>query len=85
MGLTEKILEKLTGEVHFYIFVGDNPAVEIKITEDEIILEIKNPLLAAELALDELLHRKKTPAGLEKIKDMGYKIKIKYKMVEMEL
>jgi hypothetical protein len=85
MGLLE-VLGKVTGKVHFYIFIGNSPAVEVKLNNKEIVLDVKNPILAAELALKEFLEKKDVSIKwVEKIKRMGYTIKIKHGALELEL
>lgn len=80
-----RLLEKITGKVHFYIFMGEFPVIEIKLHDKEIILDIKNPLLAAELALMELFEKKGKIKWIEKVKKIGYKIKIRHGSLEIEL
>ena len=74
------------GKVRFFITVGDEPAVEIKIEGKEIIADIKNPLLAIELGIEEFLKSGNSSGDMfKKIKEMGYRIKIKYKFIEVEI
>jgi dimeric dUTPase (all-alpha-NTP-PPase superfamily) len=88
MELLKSILEGFSGDVHFFISFGEKPAAEVKLKDKEIILEIKNPILAAEVAIEELIQKRKKSNLLkymEKLKDLGYKVKIKYKLLEVEL
>lgn len=89
MGILEGLLEKTFGKVHIMITVGNKPAVEIIFEDTEIILDIKNPILAMEAGLDQMLSRRKhltaSSRRLEGLKKMGYKIKVKYKNIEYEL
>jgi hypothetical protein len=88
MSMITDILEIMTGKVHFYLSVGRKPAIEIFLHDErkEIVAEIKNPVLAFELGLHELAKGKGSGGYvLEKIKDAGYKVKVKYKMFELEL
>ena len=86
MGIASNFLEIMRGRVHFFITVGNVPAVEIKIEGKEIIAEIKNPLLAVELGIEEFIKSGPKNKNLFKeIKKMGYKIKIKYKFLEVEI
>lgn len=88
MSLITSMLEVFTGKVHFYLSVGGKPAVEIIIHDEkkEIIAEIKNPLLALELGLQQIATKKKVDSYvLDRIRDAGYKVKVKYKIFEMEL
>ncbi|MBN2330916.1 MAG: hypothetical protein JXC85_03805 [Candidatus Aenigmarchaeota archaeon] len=80
------ILEMMQGKVHFYLFVGGSPAIEIKIHNKEIIAEIKNPLLALELGIHQLATNRKSDSYiLKQAKKAGYKVRVKYKMLEIEL
>ena len=84
----DTILESLFGKVHFVLMVGDKAAVEIEIKDKEILLLIKNPLYAIELGLEEFLKSRKGNERMqlfETLKKMGYKIKIKYGLLEFSL
>ncbi len=86
MGLLDSFLEKIFGNVHFYIFVGKKPAAEIIINEKEIVVDIKNPVLAVEAAIEQMLKKKHVGSEkLKQLKKMGYKVKIKYKRIEFYL
>jgi peptidyl-tRNA hydrolase len=86
MSLIKDVLELMRGKVHFYMYVGGSPAVEIILRDREIVADIKNPILAIELGLKQLGNRAKVDSYvLKQIKKAGYKIKVKYKMIEFEL
>ena len=88
MGIVSDMLDIVEGKVHFYLSVGGKPAVEIIVRnkEKEIVAEIKNPLLAVELGIHQLAGGGKYDSSiLKNVKKAGYKIKIKYKMLEFEL
>ncbi len=95
MSLLESILETIFGKVHFMIMVGNKPAIEIKLHDRDIIVDVKNPILAIELGLEEIVggldHSEDKGKGqspesmLKKIKSMGYRIRIKYKIFEIDL
>ncbi len=96
MSLLEDILETIFGKVHFMVFVGDKPAIEIKLHNRDIIVDIKNPILAIELGLEEFVgglgqsrgsgKKEQSPESvLKKIKAMGYRIRIRYKILEIDL
>lgn len=97
MSLLESILETIFGKVHFVITVGNKPAIEIKLHDKEITVDIKNPILAIEFGLEELLEHMPSDKGsgkgkqespesmLKKLKSMGYTIKVKYKIFELDL
>jgi hypothetical protein len=97
MHLLESILETIFGKVHFVVTVGNKPAIEIKLHNKEILIDIKNPILAIEFGLEELLEYMPRDKGgnkgdgespesmLKKLKSMGYTIKVKYKIFELDL
>ena len=87
MGILSEILEMITGKVHLYITVGDSPAVEVILKDKEIIADIKNPVLAFEFGIDQMLKRRAPRDSfiLKRVKNSGYKVKIRYKLLEIEL
>ncbi|MCK4496891.1 MAG: hypothetical protein KAU24_01755 [Candidatus Aenigmarchaeota archaeon] len=88
MSLLESILETIFGRVHFMILVGNKPAIEVKLHDREIIIDVKNPVLAIELGLEEFFGdvKNKSRGSLrKKLKSMGYTIKVKYKIFELDL
>ena len=86
MGVLSKIAESFYGNVHFMVMMGNKPALEIFFHNKDIIVEVKNPILAVEVGLQEVMtHRRFDSALVDKIKSMGYTIKIKYKFLELDL
>ena len=87
MDFVADILRTILGRIHFMIYLGKSPAAEIEIVDKDIIVHILNPLIALELGVEELFSKKgkKNINMLENIKKSGYKIKIKYKMLEIDL
>ncbi len=85
MDVIAEILRSIVGRAHFMVFLGKYPAAEIELKDKEIDIQIKNPVLAVELGIEELLSKNVDISFLKKIKEMGYKIRIKYKILEVEL
>jgi hypothetical protein len=87
MEILAEIFKTIVGRVHFMIYLGKNPAAEIEIKDKDIIVDIVNPLAAVELGFEEFLSRKGTKDidMIKKIREAGYSIKIKYKMLEMDI
>ena len=82
----KNLMEMIQGKVHLYMFVGGSPAIEIKMHDKEIIAEIKNPILALELGIQQLATKRKADSYiLDQVRKAGYKVKVKYKMIEMDL
>jgi hypothetical protein len=73
------------------IDVDGSPAAEVKLKKDVILIEVKNPILLMSLGLDlDMIHmsfgKDKGKSVIRKvIKDMGYKIKLRYKLFELDL
>lgn len=86
MDLLAGILEKLMGKVRFYIYLGKKPFAEVIFNDNEIVLDIKNPVLAVEAAVEEIIKKKHFGSKrLDILKTMGYKVKVRYKRLEFEL
>ena len=87
MDFVADILRTILGRIHFMIYLGKSPAAEIEIIDKNIVVHILNPLIALELGIEELFSKKgkKDINMLENIRKSGYKIKIKYKMFEIDL
>ncbi|RLJ06947.1 MAG: hypothetical protein DRP12_03170 [Candidatus Aenigmatarchaeota archaeon] len=85
-GLLLDLLERISGKVHFYITLGKKPALEIFLEDKEIVIEIKSLILALNVGIQEWLKAGRQGTGLlEKLEKAGYKLKIRYKGLEMEL
>jgi len=86
MGVMARFLEGLGGKARFMVLIGKKPAIELFIKNKDIIVEIKNPVLAIDFGLQELLKEKRLDSTvINDIKKLGYNIKIKYKMFELDL
>jgi hypothetical protein len=80
-------LQRISGRVHFVVLIKDRPALEIKLKDKNIIVDIKNPVLALTLGMEEFMKHKggKEISFVKELKRIGYNVKIKYKMFEFEL
>jgi hypothetical protein len=86
MGILAKILEGIGGRARLVVFIGRKPAFEIAINNKEIIIDVKNPILALDFGIQELFKGKKPDKKiLNELKKLGYTIKIKYKVFKLEL
>ena len=90
MAILEEILARIFGgKVHILVTVGPRPALEVIFEGKEIVLDIKNPILALEAGLEEMIRRRHTVTfdskRLDGLKDLGYKIKIRYRGLEFDL
>ncbi|MCD6590481.1 MAG: hypothetical protein J7K72_00745 [Candidatus Aenigmarchaeota archaeon] len=87
MGFFTDILTSLVGRLHFMVFLGKSPAAEIKIEGKTIVIDIIHPIVAIELGIKEFLNGEGPyeVGVIETLKRMGYKLKIKYKMLELNI
>lgn len=87
MDILSKILGSLLGRIHFMIYLGKSPAAEIEVKDNDIVVDVSNPLIALELGLEEMLSKKgeQDIRMLENIKKAGYRIIVKYKGFRLEI
>ena len=86
MSLITDILEVFEGRLRFHLFVDGKQAVDIVLTPGEIIIEIKNPMLALEMGVQQIGKKQGISSYvLKAIKAAGYKVKVKYKMIEFDI
>ncbi len=86
MSLITDTLEIFRGRLRLHLFVDGKSAVDVVITPGETIIEIKNPILALEMGLQHMGKKKGISSYILKaIKAAGYKVKVKYKLIEFEI
>jgi hypothetical protein len=86
MSFITDVLELFKGRLRFHLAVDGKPAADILVTPGEAIVEIKNPLLALELGVQQIGKKPGLRSYvLKAVKAAGYRVKIKYKMLEFEL
>jgi len=88
MGLLESVMGKISGEVHFYVFLDRVKVAEIRLEGKQIVVDIKSPAAAIKLGFEEYMKKKDTlqaSGTLKRLKKMGYSLKIKYKFLEFEI
>jgi hypothetical protein len=87
MDILADIFKSIVGKAHFMIYMGNTPAAEIEMKDKEVMVDIVNPIALVELGIEEFISKKGTQdiEVIKRIKEAGYRIKIRYKMLEMEL
>lgn len=86
MSILKDILEVFQGRLRLHLRLDGKPAADIVLTPREVIVDIQNPLLALELGIKNI--GKENPINsyiLKMAKAAGYRIKVKYKIFEIEL
>jgi hypothetical protein len=82
------LIEKFFRKANVAIMIDKTPAVEISYRKGEFIIDVKNPLLLMGLGIDLDMFKKKDDQKSvirKAIKEMGFKIKLRYKFFEIEL
>ena len=91
MGLLSYAMDRIFGRATVMLYVGKRPAVEIKIEGKVITADIKNIILATGLGFSEFVrsleNRESDPISLlfERLKSLGYTIKIKWGRLEIKI
>jgi hypothetical protein len=81
------LIEKFFRKARLVVMIDKSPAVEIGYRKGEFIIDVKSPILLMSLGLDMHLLRKGNEKSVIRraIKEMGFGIKLRYKLLEMEL
>ena len=86
MSTITDILEVFQGRLRFHIRIDGKPAIDIVLKPREVLLEIRNPILALEMGIQQMSKNNDMNSYvLNMIKAAGYKVKVKYKIFEIEL
>jgi len=85
MGLLETYLEKIPKDVRLVAMVKKRELAEIQIEGNEIVIEVKSPLLIVETVLKQLMEKKVESSTLSRFQNLGYKVKVRYKGIEFDL
>ena len=84
--MISEYLSTLKGEVDFTFEMDKKEILSVKIKDKDVLVGIKNPMAAIDMGLLDLLKGKiKGSGSMKKLKDAGFKIKVKYKLFEFEL
>ncbi|MBI4020337.1 MAG: hypothetical protein HY367_03310 [Candidatus Aenigmarchaeota archaeon] len=82
------ILKSLSGNAEVTLSVDNSSLLEVHINGKEITIEVKDALKAMEMGLQSLIggEKKKGEKGIrESLKAMGFRIKVKYSIFEIEV
>ena len=80
------ILKTLSGSCEANISIDGKPLLSIELKDKELKIDVKDPFAIVEMGLaGNLLKRGGKSEKVQKLKDAGFKIKVKYKLFEFEL
>lgn len=81
-----EILKSLSGSGEANISINGKPLLSITLKNKEMKVDVKDPFAIVEMGLaGNLLKGGGKSEKVKKLKDAGFKIKIKYKLFEFEL
>ncbi len=85
----KELIEKFFRKAKITVTIDESDVVEISHRKGEIIIDIKNPFLLMGLGIDlDMLKKKKDSQNsvIRKfIKELGFKIKVRYKFLEFDV
>ena len=80
------ILKSISGSGEAAVSVNNKPLLNVSLKNKEIKIDVKDPFAIVEMGLaGRLLKGGSKSEKMQKLKDAGFKIKIKYKLFEFEL
>jgi hypothetical protein len=88
MSIIKDVLEIFAGRVRLHLSFDGKPAIDVVLTPGEVLIEIMNPLIALEMGINQLVKGSDNNFNsyvLKMVKATGYKVKVKYKVLEFEL
>jgi len=84
VGVTD-ILKGLEGRLVVSISLDKKPFIDIHIKKMNIVIDVKNPVLAIQFGMKKLFEPEKDERILRLLRKKGYKIKIMYRKFELDL
>ncbi len=82
-----ELIEKFFGKARLVIMIDESAVAEVNYKKGEFTIDVKKPLPLMGLGIDmQLLKTGKEKSVIRKaIKDLGFRIKLKYKLLEIEI
>ena len=85
MGLFSDVLKNVGGKATLSIKAKNKEILEVSVEGKEITVDVKDPFAVLDLGVEEILKKKGDSRTIKKLKDSGFKIKLKYKMFKVDL
>lgn len=82
------LIDKFFRKAGLVVMIDNKPAIEVSCKKDVLTIDVKNPLLLMGLGLDMNILKKrdeKNSVIRKAIKELGLKIKLRYKFFEIDL
>ena len=80
------VIKSLSGNAEMTLSLDGSDFLVVHAKGKEMTIEVKDPLKAMEMGLHKFLEGKKSGSGLKQLlKDLGFRIKVKYSIFELEI
>lgn len=83
--LIDGLLERMAKNVHFSVGIDGKEAVRLSFDDKKIIVDIRNPILAAQLAIETSLLARKFKKMSGDFKKLGYGMEIRYGFLTVDI
>lgn len=85
MTLLEHFLKDVPEDVEITISIKKKPIAEVTLEGKEVIIDVKNPILAVETVLKQISSGGLQSLTLDRLKEMKYKVKVRWKGLSFDL
>ncbi|MFH1294618.1 MAG: hypothetical protein ABIH90_01585 [Candidatus Aenigmatarchaeota archaeon] len=85
MGIFSCLLGAACDDVHLMVMLGKRAAAEIKLEGKDIVVEVVNPIFAVEAVIEQLRKHDAANFEINSLKKQGYRILVRWSMIEVEL
>ena len=85
MPIFSELLKNVSGKATLSININGKEAFDVLVDEKEITVDVKDPFALLEFGLGEIMKKKGKSRTVQKLKDAGFKVKVKYKLFKVEL
>ncbi len=83
----KEMIEKFFRRANIVVNIDKSPVAEVSCKKGVLLIDVKNPLLLMSLGLDmDFLKKREKKSVIRKaVREMGFRIKLRYKLFEVEL
>ena len=85
MSIISSILNNLEGKCSLDVSVDGKEVVSVSMENKNITVDVKDVKTAIQVGMDSLVKKDKKSSTLKKLKEKGFKIKLKYKLFEVDV
>ena len=85
MSIISSIFNNLEGKCSLDVSVDGKEVVSVSMENKNITVNVKDVKTAIQVGMDSLVKKDKKSSTLKKLKEKGFKIKLKYKLFEVDV